>query len=270
MPSAVAAGKGFDNAGSEGSMIDISLLAKIRKVLLWTGISAAVFFGIIAVIAAVLSSGALQKPMQYQKVVPDIRLKPGERKAVEFESFCLDNHRGSPRSSDAYALMSTPAVGLRPFLRDIFDEYLSHPSRWKQYDVQQAVWYTEGHKKWEGLSPEQRSLIQTATGKEDPVSGHPVIFLGRMTSAFGVVVRTNLLLALIAFGLVVLAVPLPVSFIERSITWLTGPRLAQKISQSRFGQGLDAFSANKNLENIRIHIDVFFSRLVFRLFSRRH
>jgi hypothetical protein len=71
----------------------IAVLGKIRKAILWTAISAAAFFGIIAVISLILSSGALKKPMQYRKVVPELKLKPGERKVFEFESFCLDNHR---------------------------------------------------------------------------------------------------------------------------------------------------------------------------------
>ena len=250
-------------------MIDISLISKVRRMLLWTAVSLAAFFGIIAVISLVFSSGALKKPMQYQKVVPDIKLNPGERKVFEFESFCLDNHRGGPRSSDAYSLMGIPAIRLRPFLREIFDEYLSHPSRWKQYDVQQAVWYTEGHKKWETITPDQQKLIRTATGKDDPVSGHPVIILRRMTSAFGTVVKTNLLLALMALGLVVLTLPVPASFIERGISWMISPRLAQKLSRGRFGQGLNAVAENKDLVSIRIHLDILFTRLVFRVFSRR-
>ena len=250
-------------------MIDIYLISKIRKWLIWTAVSLAGFFGIIAVISLILSSGALKKPMQYQKNVPAIKLKPGERKVFEFESFCLDNHRGSPQSANAYSLMGTPAISLRPYLREIFDEYLSHPSQWKQSDVQQSVWYTEGHKKWETLTPEQQKLINAATGKDDPVSGHPVIFLGRMTSAFGTVVKTNLLLALMAFGLVVLSLPAPASFIERSISWMVSPRLAQKLSRGRFGQGLNAFAENKDLKAARIHLDILFTRLVFRVFTRK-
>ena len=250
-------------------MIDISLISRIRKILLLTAIALAAFFGIIAVISLILSSGTMKKPMQYQKNVPAIKLNPGERKIFEFESFCLDNHRGSPGSGSAYSLMGTPAISLRPFLREIFDEYLSHPSRWKQYDVQQAVWYTEGHKKWETLTPEQQKFIQTATGKDDPVSGHPVIFLGRMASAFGTVVKTNLLLALMALGLVLLTLPAPVSFIERSLSWMISPCLAQKLSRSRFGQSLNAVAENKDLNSTRIHIDILFTRLVFRIFSRK-
>ena len=250
-------------------MIDISLIGKARKGIPWIAVSLVTFFGIIAVISLVLSSGVLKKPMQYQNVVPDIRLNPGERKVFEFESFCLDNSKGGPRSTDAYSLMSTPAIKLRPYLRDIFDEYLSHPSRWKQSDVQQAVWYTEGRKKWTTLSPEQRRLIQSATGKEDPVSGHPVVFLSRMASSFGVVVKTNLILAFIVLGLVVLTLPLPSAVIERGISWMVGSRLVQKISRGRFGQSLNTLAANKGLERLRVHTDVLFTRLVFRLFLRR-
>jgi hypothetical protein len=250
-------------------MIDISVISKVRKVIFWVAVSAVTLFGVIAIISFVLSSGVLKKPLQYPKVVPEIRLNPGERKVFEFESFCLDHSRGGPRSTDAYSLMSTPAMKLRPYLRDIFDEYLSHPSRWNQSDVQQAVWYTEGRTKWETLSPEQRKLIQSATGKEDPASGHPVIFLSRMASAFGVVVKTNLFLALIFLGLVVLTLPSPFAVIERGISWMVGPRLVQKLSQGRFGQALNTLAANKGLESLRIHTDVLFTRLVFRLFSRR-
>lgn len=249
--------------------MDISLLGKVRKVIFWVAISVVALFGVIAVISLVLSSGALKKPMNYQNVVPEIRLNPGERKVFEFESFCLDNHRGGPRSSDAYSLMSTPAIKLRPYLREIFDEYLSHPSRWKQSDVQQAVWYTEGHKKWETLSPDQRRLIETATGKEDPVSGHPVVFLSRMASSFGVVVKTNLLLAFIVLVLIVLTLPSPSAVIARGISWMVGPRLVQKFSESRVGQGINTFAANTALERLRVHTDVLFTRLVFRLFSRK-
>jgi hypothetical protein len=37
-------------------------------------------------------------------------------------------------------------------------------------------------------------MIRSATGKDDPVSVHPVIILRRMNSTFGTVVTTNLLL----------------------------------------------------------------------------
>lgn len=250
-------------------MIDISYISKARKAIMWIVISAVTFFGVIAVISLVVSWGVLAKPMQYQKVVPDIRLNPGERKIFEFESFCLDHHRGGPRSTDAYSLMSTPAIKLRPYLKDIFDEYLSHPSRWKQGDVQQAVWYTEGNSRWDSLTPEQRMLIKTATGKEDPVSGHPVIFLGRMASGFGVVVRTNLTLALLAFCLVVLTMSSPWTVIERGISWMVSPRLLQKLAQSRLGQTVNTVAENKELNRVRIHLDVLFTNLVFRIFSRK-
>jgi hypothetical protein len=250
-------------------MIDISLISRTRKTLIRIAVAAVAFFGILAVISLVLSSGALKKPMHYQKAVPDIQLNPGERKVFEFESFCLDNSRGSPGAGHQHSLMGTPAVELRPYLREIFDEYLSHPSRWKQSDVQQAVWYTEGHKKWETVTPEQQKLIRAATGQDDPVSGHPVIILGRMTSAFGTVVKTNLFLALLAFGLVVLTLPVPAVFIERGISWMISPRLAQKFFRGRFAQGLNAIAENKDLISTRIHLDILFTRLVFRVFSRR-
>jgi len=180
-------------------MISMDIIAKARKVIIWIAVGAVAFFGVIAVISLVISWGVLAKPMRYKNVVPEIRLAPGERKVFEFEAFCLDNGRGSPRAGDDYSLMSTPAIKLRPYLKEIFDEYLAHPSRWKQSDVQQAVWYTEGRRDWASLTPEQKDFIKTATGREDPVSGHPVIFLNRMAQAFGVVVKTNLGLALIVF-----------------------------------------------------------------------
>ncbi|MBN1472168.1 MAG: hypothetical protein JW925_10340 [Syntrophaceae bacterium] len=250
-------------------MIDISFIRKARKAILWTAVSAVTFFGVIAIISLVVSWGVLAKPMQYQKVVPDIRLGPGERKVFEFESFCLDNHRGGPRSTDAYSLMSTPAIKLRPYLREIFDEYLSHPSRWKQSDVQQAVWYTEGRKKWDSLSPEQRNFIKTATGKDDPVSGHPVIFLSRTASAFGVVVKTNLTLVFLVFCLVVLTMSSPWTVIEHGVSWMVSPRLLQKIAQNRIGQSINKVAENKELNRARIHLDVLFTHLVFRIFSRK-
>lgn len=250
-------------------MIDISYITKVRKAILWTAISAVTFFGAIAIISLIVSWGVLAKPMQYKQVVPDIRLNPGERKVFEFESFCLDNSRGGPRSTDAYSLMSTPAIKLRPYLREIFDEYLSHPSRWKQSDVQQAVWYTEGRKKWDSISPEQRNLIKTATGKEDPVSGHPVIFLSRMVSAFGVVVKTNMTLAVFVFILVVLTMSSPWAVIERGISWMVSPRLLEKFAQSRLGQTINTVAENKELNRVRVHLDVLFSNMVFRIFSRK-
>jgi hypothetical protein len=164
--------------------------------------------------------------------------------------------------------MSTPAINLRPYLREIFDEYLSHPSRWKQGDVQQAVWYTEGHKKWKTLSPEQQKLIRSATGKEDPVSGYPVIFLGRMTQLSDCCENQSPF-AFIAFGLVVLTLSTPSAFIERSISWMVTPRIAQKLFRSRLGEGLNTLAANKGLDSFRVQLDVLFTRLVFRLFSRR-
>ncbi|MBN1363701.1 MAG: hypothetical protein JW976_02750 [Syntrophaceae bacterium] len=269
MPSAINAETNCNRVKGSRAMIDISFISKARKVILWIAISAVSFFGVIAIVSLVVSWGVLSKPMQYQNVVPDIRLSPGERKVFEFESFCLDHHRGGPRSADSYSLMSTPAIKLRPYLREIFDEYLSHPSRWKQGDVQQAIWYAEGDMKWEALTPEQRMLIKSATGKEDPVSGHPVIFLGRMASAFGVVVKTNLTLALLIFCLVVLTMSSPWTVIERGISWMISPRLLQKIAQSRVGQSINTLAQNKELNRLRIHVDVLFTRLVFRIFSRK-
>lgn len=251
-------------------MMNLSFISSARKTMIWIAVSLLAFFGVIALISLVVSWGVLTKPMQYKKVVPGIRLNPGERKAFEFESFCLDNSRGGPRSTDAYSLMSTPATELRPYLREIFDEYLSHPSRWKQTDVQQAVWYTEGRKKWESLTREQRLFIESATGKEDPVSGHPVIFLGRMTSAFGVVVNTNLTFALLAFGLVVLTMSSPLTVIQRGISWMVNPRLLEKLSQSRFGESINTLAENRGLNRLRTHVDVLFTRVVFRILSRRH
>lgn len=250
-------------------MINITVIGKIRKVILWGVVSVVAFFGIIAVISLVVSSGVLKKPMQYQKNVPLVRLNPGERKTVEFESFCLDHSRGGPRSSDAYSLMGKPAVRLRPYLREIFDEYLSHPSRWKQSDVQQAVWYTEGNTKWESLSEDQRRLIKTATGREDPVTGHPVVFLNRMTSAFGVVVKTNLLFIFIFFALVVLTLPAPLTFIERGFSWMLGSRLVRKLSESRWGPFIMMLNENEYVNKLRLHADVLFTRLAFRIISRK-
>jgi hypothetical protein len=250
-------------------MIDTALLPRIRKIVIWAAVCAAAFFGLVAVAALIFSSGAAQKPMTYGKVVPRIELKPGERKVFEFESFCLDNHRGSPRSADAYSLMDTPAVRLRPYLGEIFNEYLSHPSRWKQSDVQQAVWYTEGHKQWESLSADRRSLIQTATGTADPVAGHPVIFLSRMASVFGTVVKTNLLLAIFVLALVTFTLPAPSQFLERGISWMVSPRIARKVARGQPGEIMDKVAVSKELDSFRIQIDVLFSRLVFRLFSRR-
>jgi hypothetical protein len=250
-------------------MIDAAFMGRMKKVLLWAGIGLAAIFGAVAVAAFILSSGMTQKPMAYGKVVPLVKLGPGERKAFEFESFCLDNHRGGPRGGDAYSLMGTPATKLRPYLREIFDEYLSHPSRWKQSDVQQAVWYTEGHKKWQSLSPDQRNLIRTATGKEDPVAGHPVIFLSRMASVFGTVVKTNLLVAVLALALVILALPGPSAFVERGISWMVSPRLARKLARGRPGEMMDRVSVSKELDSFRVEVDILLSRLVFRIFSRR-
>ncbi|HNZ10903.1 MAG: hypothetical protein BWX99_02415 [Deltaproteobacteria bacterium ADurb.Bin151] len=250
-------------------MIDIAIISKIRKAAIWAGLSLAAFFGIIAVISLVISGGAFEKPMQYRSVIPDITLNPGERKVLEFESFCLDSGRGSPRRGDDYSLMNTPAIKLRPYLRDIFNEYLSHPSRWKQGDVQQAVWYTQGNKKWQDLQPEQRDFIMTATGKEDPISGHPVILLSRMASIFGTVVKTNLLLAFLVLVLMVIALPFPSAYMERGISWMVSPRLAQKITRGRPGEMMDDFALNPKLQSLRSHIDVLFTRLVYRIFSRR-
>jgi hypothetical protein len=47
------------------------------------------------------------------------------------------------------------------------------------------------------------------------------------------------------------------------------PRLAQKLFRSRFGEGLNTLAANKGLETLRVQLDVLFTRLVFRVFSRK-
>jgi len=250
-------------------MIDIYMMSKMRKALFWAAIAAAAFFGIIAVIALILSAGAFEKPIQYRNVVPGIPLNPGERKVIEFEAFCLDRGRGSPQRGDVHSLMNTPAFKLRPYLRDIFNEYLSHPSRWKQYDVQQAVWYTEGHTKWQDLKPEQQNLILTATGKEDPVSGHPVILLNRMASVFGTVVKTNIYLAILVLALVVLALPVPSVVLERGVSWMVGPRLVRMVTRGRLGEVIDGLAKNEKLGSFRAQVDVLFTRLVYRVFSRR-
>jgi len=250
-------------------MISMDIIAKARKVIIWIAVGAVAFFGVIAVISLVISWGVLAKPMRYKNVVPEIRLAPGERKVFEFEAFCLDNGRGSPRAGDDYSLMSTPAIKLRPYLKEIFDEYLAHPSRWKQSDVQQAVWYTEGRRDWASLTPEQKDFIKTATGREDPVSGHPVIFLNRMAQAFGVVVKTNLGLALIVFFLVVLTMSQPWTTIERGVSWTGQAHLLQKLAESRFGRIVNAVAESSVLNRVRTHLDVLFTRLVFKVFSGR-
>lgn len=248
-------------------MIDATFIQRIRKIIVIVLVVAVGVLGIIAAAAFVLSSGVTEKPMQYRKTVPLIRLAPGQRQTVEFESFCLDNRRGSPRSGDAHSLMKTPAIRLRPYLREIFDEYLSHPARWKQYDVQQAVWYTEGHKKWDTLSPDQRRFIETATGKTDPVRGNPVIFLSRIYTAFGTVVKTNVLLALLALLVAVFAMPNPRTVIGRSLSWLTGPRLSGLVTDGRAGQWLADAAANEKLIKVQASLDVIVTKLVFKVFK---
>ncbi|GAB4487960.1 MAG: hypothetical protein OHK006_17800 [Thermodesulfovibrionales bacterium] len=83
-----------------------------------------------------------------------------------------------------------------------------------------SVRYTEGYKKWDILSRDQRRLIETATGKTDPVRVNPVIFLSRICAAFGTVVKTNVLLVLLASLLAFFAMPNPRKVIGRSLSWL--------------------------------------------------
>ena len=115
---------------------------------------------------------------------------------------------------------------------------MTHPSRWRQGDVQQGVWYTEGHKRWASLAPDQQALVQAAAGKADPARWNPVIVLGRMAGAFGPIVLTNLTLAVLALLVIVVGTPDPASVIGQSLAWIGGPRLAQAFIRGRFSRGV--------------------------------
>lgn len=251
-------------------MIDEALVRRARRWFIVAGVALGGLLAVVAVAAFLLSMGTAPKPLAYRRTAPGIRLAPGSRQTFEFESFCLDNRRGSPQSADAYALMDTAAIDLRPYLREILDEYLSHPARWNRSDVQQAVWYTEGHKPWQTLSPEQRRLIETATGKRDPAGGNPVIILTRMSGAFGTIVRTNVTLALLLLLVVLLAVPAPLPLLERSLSWILGGRLSASLRDGPAGRWVEGFSRSAPLQRLRAAVDVQVSRLVFRHFGRRN
>ncbi len=237
-----------------------SLLPRVRRMLLWLG---AAVFGVLAVMAVIafFISDAGSRAVRYPAAVPMIKLGAGERQTFVFESFCLDNSRGGPRSGDAHSLMDTRALELRPYLRHIFDEYLSHPVRWKQSDVQQAVWYTEGRKKWDSLSADQRTLIQTATGKTDPIHQHPVSLYHRMREAFGVVVAANITLMILASFALLVASAAPAELLGRSLAWIGLHRLAARLASSRWGRALDAVAGHEVLRGARATIEELFGRL---------
>jgi hypothetical protein len=62
----------------------------------------------------------------------------------------------------------------------------------------------------------------------------------------------------------------PLAVIERGISWMVSPRLLQKFSESRAGQTINTLAENKELNRVRIHTDVLFTRLVFKIFPRKH
>jgi len=54
----------------------------------------------------------------------------------------------------------------------------------------------------------------------------------------------------------------PWAVIERGISWMISPRLLQKVAQSRLGQTVNTVADNKELNRVRIHLDVLFTNLV--------
>jgi hypothetical protein len=89
-----------------------------------------------------------------------------------------------------------------------------------------------------------------------------------MASVFGTVVKTNLLLAIFVLALVAFTLPAPSQFLERGISWMVSPRIARKVARGQPGEIMDKVAVSKELDSFRIQIDVLFSRLVLRLFSR--
>jgi hypothetical protein len=202
---------------------------------------------------------------RYTSSVPMLKLAPRQRQRYEFESFCLDQSRGSPRGGDAHTLLDARAMELRPYLGRIFDEYLSNPSRWKQYDVQQAVWYTEGRTQWAGLKPEQRHFIQTATHKEDPIHQHPVTLLQQMAEGFGTLVSANLILIVLLVLALITASEHPTQLVARALAWADLPSWAQGFSGSTLAQLLDQLAGHPNLITLRSSLDEKLQRLAMRL-----
>ncbi|MBI1866040.1 MAG: hypothetical protein HYR98_10005 [Nitrospirae bacterium] len=245
------------------------LSARVRRILVWGSILTASVTAAAVGAALVISRSVPVKPMRYVEVTPVLKLAPGERRADEFESFCLDNGRAAPRAGETHTLSRTGATGLRPYLREVFDEYLTHPSRWRQGDVQQGIWYTEGHKRWESLAPEQQLFVQTAAGKADPVRWNPVVLLSRIAGAFGPIVLTNLVLAVFALLVVAVGTPDPVSVVGRSLAWIGGPRLAQAFIQGRWGRGVSFLAGLKIVSLMRDGLEEAVSRFVSSVLSRR-
>ncbi|MEK6813585.1 MAG: hypothetical protein AABY65_02495 [Nitrospirota bacterium] len=245
------------------------LSARVRRVLVWGSVLTVSIAAVGAGAALVISRSVPVKPMRYLEVTPVLKLAPGERRADEFESFCLDNGRAAPRAGEIHTLSRTRAAELRPYLREIFDEYLTHPSRWRQGDVQQGVWYTEGHKRWASLALDQQAFVQAAAGRADPARWNPVVVLGRMAGAFGPIVLTNLTLAVLALLVVVVGTPDPASVIGRSLAWIGGPRLAQAFVQGRWARGVRSVAGLRVVGLLRDGLEEAVSRFVSAVMSRR-
>ena len=61
----------------------------------------------------------------------------------------------------------------------------------------------------------------------------------------------------------------PWTTIERGVSWTGQAHLLQKLAESRFGRIVNAVAESSVLNRVRTHVDVLFTRLVFKVFSGR-
>ncbi len=192
-----------------------------------------------------------------RSAVPMIRVPAGGTVTAEFESFCLDHHRGSPRSGSAYSMMGKNAGQLRPYMGQIFNEYLSHPSRWKQGDVQAAIWYCEGETNWESLTPPQRQLVETATGQKDPAHKHPLILINTLYDRLSPqrLLQPGIELLIAVMLAAFLATSRPSGLIASLFQWVGATELASRLKAHRYASRIDDVARMRELGTVRDQLD---------------
>lgn len=194
---------------------------------------------------------------QHRSAIPMIHVPAGRTVAVEFESFCLDHHRGGPRSGSSYSMMGKTAGQLRPYVGQIFNEYLNHPSRWAQGDVQAGIWYCEGETNWEGMTPSQRKLIETATGQIDPAHKHPLILINTLYERLSLrgLLESGIYLLLTVVIAACLATAKPSGLLVSVLEWMGAMQWADRVRKHRYAGRVDDLARIRELGVVRDQAD---------------
>lgn len=207
----------------------------------------------------------------YRTSIPMIRVPAHGSVVVEFESFCLDHHRGCPRGGSAYSLMEKTAGQLRPYMGQIFEEYLGHPTRWVQGDVQAAIWYCEGETHWASLTPTQQKLIETATGKTDPARKHPLILINTLYERLSPrrLLESAIGLMMGVMFAAFLATRHPSGLITSLLEWAGAPDRAQQLRSHRYAKRADHWANLPGLGLVRNQLDNLWQSLCARVCAWR-